>query len=206
MSEDGSSSADDVVEHGGRRFPVLNWRPSRGAAFLGIAGLLAGLAAGYAAGERQAGSSALPPQRPRASASPAASAAVATPALTQSTAVCSTQIGRELQLGVRITNQSGAEITLRRVEPVLPLGGLRTVSQQWAPCGVLPAGLDQFGSRLAAGASTWFTITFKVLMGCPHPLPVQFTVDYAWHGQPVAASLPGFVDLGEVPYTGCPVN
>lgn len=206
VSEDDSSSAEDVLEQGGRRFPVLNWRPSRGAALLGTAGLLAGLAAGYAAGEWRAGSSARPPQRPQAATSPTAPAAAVTPALTQSTATCATQIGRELQLGVQITNQSGTALTLRRVEPVLPMGGLSAVSQQWAPCGTLPTGQDQPGGRLASGASTWFTITFKVLLGCPRPLPVQFTVDYDWHGQRATASLPGFVDLGEVPYTGCPAD
>ena len=70
MKDNWSSMADDVIEHGGRRFfPALNWRPSRGAAILGVTGLLAGLAGGYAAGAYQAGHSAQPSQHPPVAAS-----------------------------------------------------------------------------------------------------------------------------------------
>ena len=110
------------------------------------------------------------------------------------------------ELGVQVTNLSAAGITLSRVEAILPLGGLRAISQQGGPCGALPAARDLVGNSLAPGASTWFTMTFKVLMKCPGPLPVQFTVDYASSGQPAAASLPGFPDLSQVPYTGCPAS
>ncbi len=197
---------DDIVEQGGRRFPSLRWRPSRGAAILAALALLTGLAAGYAAGERQAGSSARPPQRPETPAAPTASPAAGAPALTQANGGCSAQIGRDLQLGEQVTNQSATEVTLRQVEAVLPLGGLRAISQQWAPCGALPTGHDLAGNRLPPGASIWFTVTFKVLRGCPRPLPVQFTIDYDWHGRAAVARLPGFPDLSEVPYTGCPGN
>jgi hypothetical protein len=208
------STTDDVVEQDSRRFPAVNWRPSRSAcaAILGTAGLLAGLAVGYAAGERQARNTAKPPQLPAASASPAAPAA-AVAILAQSNGGCSAQVGHELQLGEQVTNQSGATVALRKVEAVLPLGGLRAVSEQWEPCGFLPTGQEQPGSRLAPGASIWFTVTFQVLRRCPRPLPVQFTIDYAWftigydwHAQPAAASLPGFPDLGKVPYSGCPAH
>lgn len=197
--------ADDIVEQGGRRLPALAWRPSRGAAVLAAFALLAGLAAGYAAGERQAGS-ARPPQRPGTSAASRASPATGIPALTQGNGGCSAQIGRELQLGEQVTNQSATDVTLRQVEAVLPLGGLRAISQRWAPCGALPTGQALAGNRLPPGASTWFTVTFKVLLGCPRPLPVQFTVDYDWYGQAAVARLPGFPDLREVPYAGCPAD
>ena len=41
-------------------------------------------------------------------------------------------------------------------------------------------------------------------MRCPAPAPVQFTVDYLAQGRSFTASLPGFADLGQVPYSGCP--
>ena len=225
-------SGDDILASDVRRFPApdwisrlsrLNspdWRLSRGAAALGIIGLLAGLAVGYAAGHRQPGQ-ARPAPRPQGSAAPGpavptagsagSAASVASAAqsvfglsLTQTTAECSVQHGRELQLGVEIMNPSGEEVTLRHVDPVLPLGGLRALSQQWGPCGVLPQGQDQTGVELLPpGASTWLTVTFKVLVRCPGPLPVQFTVDFDWNGQPAAAILPGFPDLSGVPYAGC---
>jgi hypothetical protein len=177
---------------------------------VGVA-LLAGLVAGYAAGDRHAVYLTPSPITPPGFIAspipyPAPSLIVTVPALIQSSGACATQIGRDLQLGVQVTNQSPAEISLGRVEAVLPLGGLSAISQQWAPCGALPAGVDVAGNSLAPGATTWFTVTFKVLMTCPAPLPVQFTVHYAVQGLATAVSLPGFPDLGHVPYSGCPAG
>lgn len=206
--------ADDVVELGGRRFLMPGWRPSRGAGVLAVAALIVGLAAGYAAGDRHArGSAALP--KPAGTASPSASHASVPAAafsladslaLTQDTGACSAQTGRELQLGVQITNRSAAPLTLQTARAVLPMGGLTQVTQQWAPCGALPDGLIQAHYILQPGASTWLTVTFKVQLRCPAPVPVQFTVGYLAQGHPAAASLPGFPDLGQVPYSGCPAD
>jgi len=202
-------SAADVAELGGRRFPSLNWRPPRNAAILLAAGLIIGLVAGYAAGDRQAPRNASPPMASPGSASPAPTATLATgtavpseggPALTQAIGICSAQSGRDLQLGVQVTNESAAEIRLGRVRAVLPLGGLRAISQLWAPCGAIGA---TGSASLGPGDSTWFSVTFQVLVGCPRPLPVQFTVDYSSAGESASVNVPGFSDLGQVPYTGC---
>ena len=199
-----------MVEQGGRDFPSLNWRPPRGAALLLAVGLLIGLAAGYAAGYRQAPRNASLPTASPGSASPAPAATQATGtavpslgglALTQAIGTCSVQSGRELQLGVPVTNDSAAAITLGQVHTVLPLGGLRAISQQWAPCGAI--GVGQGPASLGPGDSTWLSVTFQVLVGCPGPLPVQFTVDYSSAGASAAVNLPGFPDLSQVPYTGC---
>jgi hypothetical protein len=208
----GENAAGDVVEQGGGRLPSpnwwpmnwrpFNWRSPRGAAILLAVGLVAGLAVGYAAGDRHASRSASPPRpAPAASASPALSLAASSPALIQAIGTCAVQNGRELQLGVQVTNQSTANVTLSLVRPVLPLGGLKWISQQWAPCSTLPTGQDP--AVLTPGASTWFSVTFEVLVRCPGPLPVEFTVDYLLNGRSAATSLPGFPDLGQVPYTGC---
>ena len=220
MTENGA----DVVEQGGRRFfPSLNWRPPwrppRGAAILLAVGLVIGLAAGYAAGYRQ------PPRN--ASAPPTTSASPAPPApapqmqivikgtaiqgtgtvfadglaLTQDTGICSVQSGRELQLGVQVTNSSTEPIVLSRIRTVFPLSGLKVVSQQWAPCGAI--GAVQGPVALEPGDSTWFSVTVQVLVACPAPLPVQFTVNYTYAGQAAIVNLPGFPDLGQVPYAGC---
>jgi hypothetical protein len=37
-------------------------------------------------------------------------------------------------------------------------------------------------------------------------LPVQFAVGYVAQGHSATASLPGFPDLGQVTYTGCPAK
>ena len=213
-----------MVEQGGRRFfPSLNWRPPwrppRGAAILLAAGLIIGLAAGYAAGYRQAPRNATAP--PTASASPAPPVPTPAPlqtvvngaaitgtvltgglALTQDTGTCSVQSGRELQLGVQVTNQSAGPIGLGGFRTVLPLSGLKVVSQQWAPCGAI--GAVQVPDTLGPGESTWLSVTVRVLVACPAPIPVQFVVGYTYAGEAATVDLPGFPDLGQVPYNGCP--
>lgn len=204
----GSGAGDDVLELGGRRGPVSRWwPPSPGAVVLGAAALLAGLTAGYAVGIRHAAEPAAPPS-PSPAAAPAAPFSAGGFPLSQSGPQCSVQAGRELQVGLQITNLSSAAVRLRRVEVVLPLGGLRVASQAWGPCGQLPVTGAAAGRTLppilGRGASSWFTVTFQVLVRCPHPLPVQFTLDYDQQGRPMAIRLPGFPDLGPVPYSGCP--
>jgi hypothetical protein len=214
---DDDSRADDVVELGGRRFFPPGWRPSRGAGILAgvalIAGLAVGIAAGYAAGDRHAHDSAAPP-KPAGTAAPSASAPAPTPtfsfvnspALFQDIGACSAQTGRDLQLGVQVTNQSTAPLTLQTIRAVVPMGGLKQVTQYWAPCGALPARITPADDILQPGASTWLTVTLKVQVRCPTPYPVLFAVGYLEHGQPATAQLPGFPDLSQIPYSGCPAN
>jgi hypothetical protein len=129
--------------------------------------------------------------------------------LTQDTGACSTQTGQRLELGVQVTNQSSQTLTLQSVVAKLPLGGLKQVADHWATCGALPtaAAPGQVDVILLPGASTWLTVTFQVKVACPAPYPVEFTVGYrkASGGQGTV-SLPGFADLGQVPYNGCPVS
>lgn len=203
---DGPGAGDDVLELGQRR-RVPRWRPRPAALIPAAVALVAGLAAGYAAGARHPAAPA-PPPGPSRAATPAAAAAPFSAGgfpLSQSGPQCSVQIGRELQVGLQITNLSGTAVRLRRVKVLLPLGGLKVTSQAWGPCGQLPATGEASGSppTLGQGASSWFSVTFQVLVRCPHPLPVQFTVGYEEQGRPAAIRLPGFPDLGQVPYTGC---
>jgi hypothetical protein len=204
---DGSEAGDDVLELGGRRRPVSRWWRPAAALVLGAAGLLAGLAVGYTAGARHARESAVPPSPSRAAAAVAPFSAGGFP-LSQSGLQCSVQTGRKLQVGLQITNLSSAAVRLRQVEVVLPLGGLRVTSQAWGPCGELPTVGQAPGNTvpptLGPRASTWFKVTFQVLVRCPQPLPVQFTFDYDQQGRPAAIRLPGFPDLSQVPYSGCP--
>ena len=213
----GKSSGDDIVESGSRRFRLPDWRPSRGAEVLAVAALAVGLAAGYAAGNSSAGSGAAAP-RPTVTvtASPAGSPAVAapatafsfanSPALVQNQDACSVQKGHELQLGIQFTNLSTQPVTLMTARAVLPLGGLKLVTWQWGTCGALADVLSQAGDMpmLLPGESSWLAATFQVKAGCPAPLPVQFSVGYQVRGHSATASLPGFPDLGQVSYTGCP--
>ncbi len=142
--------------------------------------------------------------------------------LAQTGGACSVQRGRDLQLGVELINLSGTAVTLGQVNSILPLGGLRPVSQQWAPCGAISSSwqsteggtfvfIKASTGQVEAGSSTvlppygtaWFSVTFRVLVACPTPLPVLFSVGYQQNGRAGTAQLPGFPDLGQVTYTGC---
>jgi hypothetical protein len=202
---DGSGVGDDVLELGGRRGRVPRWRRPSAALVPGVVALVAGLAVGYAVGARHPTEHAARPLPSRAA--PAAPFSAGGFPLSQSGPQCSVQIGRELQVGLQITNLSSAAVRLGRVEVVLPLGGLKVTRQAWGPCGQL-AVTDEASGRvlpptLGRGGSSWFTVTFQVLVRCPQPLPVQFTLDYDQQGRPAAIRLPGFSDLGQVPYSGC---
>jgi hypothetical protein len=214
--------AHDLVELGGRPFRLPgwlssrlpDWRPPRGAGGLAAAalavGLVAGLAGGYAAGDSARGGAASG-SRP-VSAAPSASSAPRTfsfagsAALSQDTAACSVQQGRTLELGIQVTNQSTQPLTLTTARAVLPLGGLKQVTWQWATCGAIPNGLGQAANIVPPGQSTWLSAIFRVQVDCPAAAPVQFTVGYLVQGKAATASLPGFSDLGQVPYNGCPTT
>jgi hypothetical protein len=193
----------DVVESGNWRRPARRWRPPQAGVALGVAGLLAGLAAGYAIGIHHGANHPAVLSRSRGVARAAASPVVGDFALVQAGPQCSAQTGRELQLGIQVTNTSATPVTLSRVDVVLPLGGLRPVSQAWGPCGELRSFSQAPGTVLPAGGSTWFTVTFRVLVGCPQALPVQFRLRYDLDGRPGSIFLGGFSDLGQVPYDSC---
>ena len=237
-----------------RWLPALGRRPSRLAAVLSVAGLVVGLAAGYGLGYRHPvravePSPAASSRATAAGAVPSAVAGFAAPVypppppggpayssslgitdlsgLAQTGGACSVQRGRELQLGVEVVNLSETTVTLGQVRTVLPRGGLRLVSKQWAPCGALSpswraadggmivfiqssTGVVEAGSATPAGAAAlppngtaWLSATFRVLVACPSPLPVKFSVSYQENGRMDTAQLAGFPDLTQVAYSGC---
>ena len=204
--------ADDLVESGGQtvRLPgwlssrLPGWRPPRGAGVLALVTLVVGLAAGYAAGDHARGPARTASSASSASSAPTSALSVAgAPALTQDTGACSLQHGPDLVLGVQLTNQSAQPLTLTTTRAVLPLGGLRQVTWQWATCGAIAAPPAQSDAILMPGESAWMAVTFTVKEQCPGPLPVEFSVGYLVQGKSATASLPGFPDLTQVPYSGC---
>lgn len=187
----------DVIESGPDRPP----RSPRGIA-VGVVLVLTAAMAGYLLGSRHGADTAAP----GAPSSPAAPA-VAEP-IANTSKRCSAQLADRLQLGIEIVNQSPTAATLRRMRAALPLPGLRATAMTWGSCGQLrpEAGGDDY--LLPAGATAWLTITFDVLVACPGPIPVNFTVQYAQPGRSGTADLPGFADLGDVPYRSdrCPAS
>jgi hypothetical protein len=205
-----SSTGEDILEQGSGRPPLHLWprvrlrRPPKVAVILGIAGLVIGLAGGYAAGTLPAGKRGAPPaQLGPAASGPVISDEVGGFPLGQSGPPCFSQNGTQLQLGMQITNFSTAPATLNSVKVILPLGGLKVISQSWGVCGELPGSFGAPGTALAPAATTWFSVTFQVLIKCPQPLPVQFALRYTQNGRPATAHLTGFDDLSQVSYPGC---
>jgi hypothetical protein len=168
--------------------------PRRIAAGLALVLVVAAAAAGYLFGSRH--HAAAPAPVPAPSATPGTS----TP-ITATGKQCSVQSKDRLQLGIEIVNRSAAALTLDAVDAVLPLGGLRATATTCGTCGQLPPPAGDI-APVAAGGTGWLTITFAVLVACPGPLPVQFRVHYTQAGTSGTAGLPGFNDLGNVPYSG----
>jgi hypothetical protein len=220
---DEGSSEPDILEQGsGPRLPRLpspRWRPSRGAGILAAVTLAIGLAAGYAAGHGQGPGTVAAPQQPAAPADqtpgdffpgtavtgePPASTGFG-PALTQNPGTCSVQAGRDLELGIPVTNLSGETVLLESVKPVpLVSGLLKVLSWRWAPCGFDHDGEVPDTVALGPGETTWVTAVVQPLVACPAPAPLQFQVSYSINGQKSTIDLPGFPDLSVVRYSGCP--
>jgi hypothetical protein len=210
---DQPDSADTVEMDSGRRWRRPGWLPAPRPGRLALAALVVGLVAGYGAGVTYGRGAAAPAPAASRPASPAAAAPAVSfsfdgaPALGQGTQTCSVQSGHMLELGVEVTNSSSAPVTLGPVTAVLPLGGLKQVGTQWGTCGALASALAPNDVLdLLSGESDWLTITFRVTVRCPGPLPVQFSVGYVLDGKQATATLPGFPDLGQVPYSGCPAT
>jgi hypothetical protein len=173
---------------------------------------------------------AAPVYPPPAPGGPAYSSSLGTAVLSglaQTGGACSVRHGQEIQVGVEVINLSDTALTLGRATPVLPRGGLRLVSQQWAPCGAISpswqaadggmivfirssSGVVEVGSATPGGATVlppdgtaWLSATFRVLAACPSPLPVRFSVSYQQNGRADTKQLPGFPDLGQIAQTGC---
>jgi hypothetical protein len=221
---DEGSSEPDILEQGGRprrpRLPSPGWRPSRGASILAAVTLAIGLAVGYAAGHGQGRGTVAAPEKPAApagqasggvtsgtivAAAPPASIGFSGPALTEDPGTCSVQAGRDLELGIPVTNQSGETVLLESVKPVpLVSGMLKVLSWRWDPCGFDNDGIVPDTVALGPGETTWVTAVVRPLVACPAPAPLQFQVTYSVNSRKSTFNLPGFPDLGAVHYSGCP--
>jgi hypothetical protein len=220
---DEGSSEPDILEQQSRlrlsRLPSPGWRPSRGASILAAVTLAIGLAAGYAVGHGQGPGAAPAPDKPAAPVGQAPDGAtfetiVATappastgfgPALTEDPGTCSVQTGRDLELGIPVTNQSGARVLLESVKPVPGVSGLlKVLSWGWDPCGFDHDGIVPDTVALGPGETTWVTAVVQPLVACPGPAPLQFQVTYSINSLRNTSNLPGFPDLSDVHYSGCP--
>jgi hypothetical protein len=189
----------DVIESGPGGLPRL---PRRIAVGFALVLIVAAAMTGYLFGSRHRATTPTP-----GTPSSSTTSAVAQP-IGVTGKRCSVQLKDRLQLGIEIINQSTTTMTLRQVQAVLPLQGLRATVTTWGSCGQLPLAASGGQYPLPAGATTWLTITFEVLVPCPGPLPVLFTVHYTQASRSGTADLPGFPDLGDVPYTStkCPTG
>jgi hypothetical protein len=191
----------DVIEIGAARAASQ----SRHLGLVGLVcmGLVVGLMVGYLFGTRRAHqkTSATMPTEVAPTPLSLISAGGQPPTATRNR--CAIQLGNQLQLGVELVNQSSVGTTLMRADVNLPLGGLRVAAFAWGSCGQLAAVDDADPHALPPGATAWLRMTFDVLIPCPGPLPVLFTVTYTQAGKVAVADVGGFSDLGEVSYTRC---
>jgi hypothetical protein len=187
----------DVLESGPDRPPRP---PHQIAVGFALVLIVAAAMTGYLFGSRHRATTATP-ATPSSSTTPAVAQPIA-----GTSKRCSVQLKDRLQLGIEIINRSTTTLTLRQVQAALPLHGLRATATMWGSCGQLPSAAGGGDYPLPAGATTWLTITFDVLVPCPAPIPVLFTVHYTQSSRSGTTDLPGFSDLGDVPYTKCPTG
>jgi len=182
--------------------PPTRWslRPSWLAAMLAVA-LAAGIGIGYLIGRPDHHRPAAAPTTPL----PAGSALAEVPQLTTPGDLCYGALpGRKLMLGTRVVNSTPRPLVLTGLRGVFPLGGFQMVGSQVGQCdNNATEAVD--GHRVEPSAEVWVTLIVDVTgNSCPGALPVQFALDYTIDGAPHSQVLPGFSDLGSVPFPGCP--
>jgi hypothetical protein len=208
----GSDAAEDLIEHGRGSGPDgepgwlerFQWRPggSRVTLALVLAALVAGLLGGYLAGDAHGR------QRIQAG-GPTPSPVASLPdsiGLAGTGSQCSTVLGHTLQLGIEVVNGSSVGMQLGQVTARFPQGGLKLTQASWGPCGTLPYAHPAENSVLAAGSSTWLSVTVTTLARCPQGLPVYYVATYSQQGRSYTVVLPGFADLDQVVAVGCPTS
>jgi hypothetical protein len=168
-----------------------------------LGALVIGLVAGFVGGRVSAHHKHPVTARPASSPLPGPTP-VNVPAVVFTGNSCGVQRGLNLQLGIEILNQSRKAVTLGKVLPTFPLGGLRMITSGLGTCGEIPVASPFAKSVLGPGMTGWVTTTVSVKVRCPQPLPVGFMVRYAQSGRSSATVLNGFPDLSQVAYRNCP--
>ncbi|HEX3898942.1 MAG TPA: hypothetical protein VHW74_07200 [Mycobacteriales bacterium] len=198
-----ASGDDSDVLEGGSEHPLFG--PSVRVGLGVTAAALVGMLIGYAVGNHRSTTDTTRSTMPSASVSPPdGSAAIIGPAFAQTGATCSIQQGHRLQLGIQIVNQAPSVLHITKVVTVDPLRGLRPIAAQVGACGQDRGTQIAFDpSAVPAGGATWVNVTVQVLVRCPAPDPVQFVIHYGQGERTGVADLAGFVDLSNVPYSGC---
>ena len=204
---DGPGAGDDVLELGGRPGRDPRRWPPQAASVLGDPGA-AGRPGHWLRRRRwRAGEHATAPAPSRAAAPAAPFSAGGFP-LSQSGPRCSVQTGRELQVGLQVTNLSPAAVRLRRVEVVLPLGGLRVTSQAWGSCGELPAHWRSAGRGSPPHPPAGGQLLVHGHLPGAGEVPEAAAGPVHAHlrpaGPPGGDPAAGFPRPGQVPYSRCP--
>lgn len=109
----------------------------------------------------------------------------------------------QLMLGVEVANNTKQPVVLDSLTGAFPLGGLRQVDTQVGQCD--DNSTEQvLGHVVDPGAAVWLTVIVAVRIACPAPLPVSFKINYHHRdGSLGSQEVPGFPDLGGIPYPGC---
>src|ERR1700689_1162362 len=85
---------------------------------------------------------------------------------------CAVQVGRNLELGIELVNQSSSPVIVRRITPVFALGGFRPTTSGAGSCGALPGSRYVQPTAILPGATERVAGTLKALVHCPQARPV----------------------------------
>ena len=199
MDCEGSPAAGmDEIEQGSEQDP---WQPPRlsgpvRTALLLLAGVVVG-ALGWQELARSGGGTQPSPR-------PGAAAQVPAPELTAQQ-ICEYVDGSLLEVSFQLTNVGAGPVRVVAVRPDLPLPGmLRSTGVELAGghCGPAPAAPPGNGP-LEPGRSIPVTLSFRILVACPQPAPVQAAVDVAGSFPDATLAVPLLPDLGQVSFPHC---
>lgn len=126
--------------------------------------------------------------------------------ITSSDGVCTrTDHRRRVSVSFGVVNLASVPVVVRKVTPVLPLGGLRLTQQSigLASCGQLQG--TQGTMVLTPGRSLVVLFTFALSKQCPAPFPVQaeVTVSRVGGARQVSVTVPVLNDLGGLEFEQC---
>jgi hypothetical protein len=108
-----------------------------------------------------------------------------------------------LDVSFMLVNTIARPVTLVRIKPVLPLGGLRELSTEYRSGTCIAPGAPLRTRDVRAGGTLLVVLRLALPPTCPAPYPVEADLTERRDGRVVTAGIHLLSDLGAVHFTTC---
>jgi hypothetical protein len=108
-----------------------------------------------------------------------------------------------LDVAFTLVNSAPAPVTLIRIRPALPLGGLRELSTEYRAGTCAAAGAPLRTGDVRPGGTMLVVLRLALPPTCPAPYPVEADLTERRAGRTVTAGVHLLSDLGNVRFTTC---